>query len=318
MKKIFKYFRALYEILKCIFACFLMFCFATGLDRYFSTKIYYRVFPTAPVVVVPDYGKASYESVKSFCLSNRVQAYLDKNSRAIKGISSDNISFSTCLIPKSGSTTLMATMLASSGFINLDDIRNISCGILSKGDKRYNPDCNQKSCLQPLEDDFKIDFSFLLIRHPLKRLYSAWSDKIARKNTKPKFRRIQRFISPKTGIVSFQLFLEWLLIGQNHMSDIHWKPVSKMCPVCEISWDAIYDTKEIQFALAGILAEINPSGSVSYQKLQPMLEMLNNHTTSSTASFDEEMKNLRTNHKTTLEKIIKLYKTEIELFGYNT
>jgi len=66
-----------------------------------------------------------------------------------------------------------------------------------------------------------------------------------------------------------------------------------MCPVCEISWDAIYDTKELQFALAGILAEINPSGSDSYEKLQPVLEILNNHTTSSTASFDEEMNNLR-------------------------
>ena len=77
------------------------------------------------------------------------------------------------------------------------------------------------------------------------------------------------------------------------MSDIHWKPISEMCPVCEISWDAIYDTKELRFALPGILAEINPSGSVSYEKLQPVLEIMNNHTTKSKTSFEEEINHLR-------------------------
>ena len=77
------------------------------------------------------------------------------------------------------------------------------------------------------------------------------------------------------------------------MSDIHWKPVSKMCPVCEISWDAIFDTKELNFALAGILTEIDPAGKTTFEKLEPIFKKLNNHTTNSAGNFEDEMKNLR-------------------------
>ena len=85
--------------------------------------------------------------------------------KTTKGVSTENVSFATCLLPKSGSTTLMAAMLASSGFIDVDDHAKLSCKILSQGDRRFNPDCTSKSCLKPFMADSKADFRFLLIRH---------------------------------------------------------------------------------------------------------------------------------------------------------
>ena len=59
----------------------------------------------------------------------------------------------------------MATMLVSTGFINLNEINNISCETLIRGDRRFNPDCIQKNCLQPIENDFQTDFNFLIVRN---------------------------------------------------------------------------------------------------------------------------------------------------------
>ena len=112
------------------------------------------------------------------------------------------------------------------------------------------------------------------------------------KSTKTQFNRIRFKITP-SGIVSFDDFLKWLLIDRNHESDIHWKPVSKMCEICEHDWDVVYDTKNIQTAIDDILARLNPAGNITKRMLQPVFKKLNNHTTHSTSTFHEELKHLR-------------------------
>lgn len=113
--------------------------------------------------------------------------------------------------------------------------------------------------LSQLKQAFNDSISFLITRHPLERLLSAYRDKLQfafphthhrklgneiiqkyRKDKKDKFSK-QRW-------PTFGEFVSYLLdsVKQGHTLDMHWTPITEFCTPCMFNFDIIAHTETLQ------------------------------------------------------------------------
>ena len=132
----------------------------------------------------------------------------------------------------------------------------------------------------------------LHVRNPLRRIYSAWSDKFFDydKNEvfyEKFFRRYQnmvdesiksyesaeslkfRTVGHKKFIVSFQAFLRWIVSGKGlkQYKNAHWSPMYEYCDVCAVKYDVISKLESIELDIELVLDKLNATGSFSFPRI---------------------------------------------------
>ncbi|XP_022907704.2 carbohydrate sulfotransferase 11 [Onthophagus taurus] len=137
----------------------------------------------------------------------------------------------------------------------------------------YSPGFLQKTKMVPLHlarqkyprvplDDLKKSFndslSFLIVRHPLERLMSAYKDKLQHAlphsyhqqlgNQIIKKYRSKTFRKSDTRWPSFEEFILYLFdcIKDGETLDMHWTPITEFCTPCMFDFDVIAHTETLQ------------------------------------------------------------------------
>ena len=114
--------------------------------------------------------------------------------------------------------------------------------------------------------------TFLISRHPLTRLVSAYRDKLEpgkRKNDG--FMRYGKIISTKVRgsweagdpDPSFSEFIKYLIKTPIESYDEHWMPVSLRCRVCQLSYDYILHYEDLLSDWALLLKDLNIKEDIS-------------------------------------------------------
>lgn len=119
----------------------------------------------------------------------------------------------------------------------------------------------------------------ILVRHPLTRLYSSWSNRFYKTHAKyypEKIKFIKEHfeienINPPEGMaVTFLGFLKFVtsdeMWGHTRLQNGHWMPISTLCDVCNIKYDYIINQEDAtrqtqQFLIENDLEEFGPLGS---------------------------------------------------------
>ncbi|XP_037079392.1 carbohydrate sulfotransferase 13-like [Pollicipes pollicipes] len=138
-----------------------------------------------------------------------------------------------CLVPKVASTSLLSTILRVTGV-----------GVPVFGDNTTSLHA----------------MTLLLVRHPLRRLVSAYRDKVERASPRPSLRvqragilrryeqlrfggggggRYRRDVVRRRGVPSFAEFLTAVLLGAQPLRDPHWEPVWRRCAPCHVGYQII-------------------------------------------------------------------------------
>ena len=213
------------------------------------------------------------------------------------GVSTGNVPFFNCKVPKAGSTSLMTLLLLATGW---GDTNVITPPMYLTGQKEMQSIATLPNQTEGLALDSPF-VSLMFVREPMDRLVSAWKDKIHRPSkdrnlwfnhytssmllflgrnfgTKTITLNNMDIITGKGNIdentcpsnareawdqgcrVSFKDFIRWIAAG-NEATDAHWAPVSECCAVCQAGYDFIghveHYNEDIQ--VVAKLLKIDPS-----------------------------------------------------------
>jgi chondroitin 4-sulfotransferase 11 len=175
---------------------------------------------------------------------------------------SEEHKYVACLPQKSGCTT-WKTILANNTeplpLPNDDKAEHLhGNGMVRYGIKRLN-NYNEEEKHKILSQYYK----FMVIRHPLDRLLSSYSDKIVLGN----------FPHTRVGVLKLEheryntshgdlsAFLEYIL--QEGNDDTHWHPASYLCDVCNVQYDRIVKLESQEQDLLDIIPHLGPYNRLS-------------------------------------------------------
>ncbi|XP_018322881.1 carbohydrate sulfotransferase 11 isoform X1 [Agrilus planipennis] len=159
-----------------------------------------------------------------------------------------------CNVFKAASTSWMYNFNILAGYNQkiLDDVKQVP---LSLARKRY-----PRPSAKELEEAIKNSLSFIIVRHPLERLLSAYRDKIQHSmprtyHQKLGFQIVARYRSKadKTKLrkqrwPSFSEFVRYLLdtVKNKEPFDMHWAPITQFCTPCMFNFKFIAHTETLE------------------------------------------------------------------------
>ncbi|KAI0232138.1 Carbohydrate sulfotransferase 12 [Lamellibrachia satsuma] len=218
-----------------------------------------------------------------------------------------------CDAPKTGSSFFKDLWLNyTRNVYGGPDVHTI--GFLKKHGLRYLSTYSQSE----IQTRLKTYYKFMVARHPLVRLLSAYHEKLELPN-KIYQRFVGRHIEQRYGItanqskganVTFEQFVHYLVdtnpVSYNH----HWKPVTFLCHPCEIQYDYIVklDTSYVDYIY--ILSQV--------KNITDSKRGLINSVTSYKAltGFDRVKKYYTRVPATHMDFIERTYHLDLDLFGY--
>ena len=228
-----------------------------------------------------------------------------------------------CKIPKSGLTTTLNLLAEAASPIGqrpenaVDSIHHAgymsSVGI--KGWNSFNASAK--------EHILQTYTKFMVVRHPLKRLVSAYWDKMSPNVSNRHYRGLGRQVfakhSPnatasevKAGMAQFQDFVSEIMEGMGQ--DKHWRAYSRMCAPCYVHWDYIVKLESYAYDIKPILQVLSEGDSRMEEHLMSLVIPQNAHSPSSTTSTEiREMFNLTTVQHQAMEQ---RYASDMQRFGY--
>ena len=168
---------------------------------------------------------------------------------------------------------------------------------------------------------------FLIVRHPIRRLVSAYWDKMGLHVTNPDYIKLRqnviRAMRPhatadeiQTGVPTFQEFItQRLTPSWNYAEDKHWAPYSKKCGPCRISYDYIIKLETIEHDIKPIVSILSEGNKSMGEHLMSMIIPQNSHSRSHDPGDQviPEMFNLSLSQRAKLEQI---YNIDLQLFDY--
>ena len=169
----------------------------------------------------------------------------------------------------------------------------------------------------------------MIVRHPLKRLVSAYWDKMGLHVTNPDYQHIRksvvRAMRPKaaakevnTSGPTFQEFITQLLSAKwKWKRDKHWRPYSSLCLPCCVQYDYIIRLETINHDIKPILNILSAGNKTTEDHLTSMLTKINSHSKShidNSSQVIPEMLNLSLSQRNELEHI---YKLDLQSYNYH-
>ena len=144
-------------------------------------------------------------------------------------------------------------------------------------------------------------FSFLITRHPFERILSAFRFKDW--TSTPSIKRYMK--EKQTKILTFKLFIEYLVQTPVRSLNIHWMPIYLTCKPCLVDYKFIGNTDTMKEDSEIILKKIGVKGSLPLSHVQPSgnskIKIQEFY-----SDFDKDL----------LDKLYKVYEMDFLLFGY--
>ena len=176
---------------------------------------------------------------------------------------------------------------------------------------------------------------FLVMRHPLSRLLSAYTDKIGSPN-EHSFERIRRYIFKTmrpnasaeeiaNGIPTFKEFVSMILTKDwKDSGDTHWGPFDKICQPCSIHYDHILKLESMENDMMPVL-DLLASKNKPSEYLASLVAHRSNVSPKANSSGNperprrkgryviEEMKTLTLDQR---REVVKRFEADMKLYGY--
>ena len=184
-----------------------------------------------------------------------------------------------------------------------------SYGYLDKHGFKYLHRYNQSEADQRLKDYYK----YVIVRHPLARLSSAYRDKFTMKD-EPHYGnavagKIKSRVRPQgedvPKMLKFEELIKHMTLTDPLTHDRHWIPQYFVCNPCLINFDYVAKVETLQEDRPLITTKLN----INSNTLQP----LNTHSNASRQSYHEYYKNVS---YTDLTRLLSIYMYDFKLFNY--
>lgn len=292
---------------------------------------------------VDQYNRRCAKSRRSLISVSFITGYISRY-----GVSTGDVHFWTCFLPKAASSSLSVTVLLATGYLPLSHKNFVTEQEWNGG--RNNCPKNNTTCLKQFNlmpqkyrymganltnrsDKF---ISFIVGREPMSRLVSAWKDKIYRSEQRTFYYRklkaayrISGENSPKCSSyasseeawnqgcrLEFKDFVTWISRG-NQFTDEHWSPASTVCSMCNSNFTFIGHSEHFGED-AQVLADML---NIPRSSLPDSYSLVNKHAASSNVNSKEQTpKTLEEMFddvsKETLRGLLKIYKPDYEMLGY--
>ena len=161
---------------------------------------------------------------------------------------------------------------------------------------------------------------FVVVRHPLDRLLSAYYDKIASPN--PKFRKTSRIIAETYGstnvhypnrFASFEQFCQ-MITAENRLSrNIHWDSYFGRCNFCHIRYDYIIKLETMLVDLPYFLSQVYNNSDISlYQSVN-----VNSRREETGMTYEKILHEYQNISAALVEKLLNKFKFELTALGYD-
>ncbi len=162
-------------------------------------------------------------------------------------------------------------------------------------------------------------YKFMVVRHPLDRLYSAYKNKMDYQNPQNNtvspvlFAGLRRHFNISTTRFDFSDFVHVIAIDyeQNWISNAHWQLYHKRCQPCTIQYDAILKTETIQQDSRLVLSRYGYNDVISL----PILNAENEGNDGSMRDAFPEAYNYVAAED--MKLILDKYSPDMDLFGYD-
>lgn len=158
---------------------------------------------------------------------------------------------------------------------------------------------------------------FVVVRHPLKRLLSAYYDKVLGNNYVNKEKIISNFKKSnykKSGLHSYPLLPEFVSYVVNMRNDRHWIPQEDRCNICNIDYQYILKLETMNEDLPMILDEVYKQGDFQYSRRNSKYSQKSETATKITKSRLDEYTWL---DQQLYHDVVKKFTPGIEILGYS-
>ncbi|XP_077978808.1 carbohydrate sulfotransferase 9-like [Glandiceps talaboti] len=163
---------------------------------------------------------------------------------------------------------------------------------------------------------------FMIVRHPLERLISAYRDKFEFGREHGEWYYLKDIASnilywnkpeslntQKIHNVTFRDLVKFIITHPNNVLDMHWERYHKLCRPCEIKYDIIGKYETLERDSNHILEKVHADDVIKF----PPSKINNHATNSSMANLEKYLSTLTAKE---LEELYNIYKDDFELFGY--
>ena len=191
----------------------------------------------------------------------------------------------------------------------------------------------------------------LHVRHPFRRLYSAWSDKfynydhsvktgrnawgryfkifwIMAKTKISKFEDKQgvKFLKNKNKyhVCSFRAFLNWISEGKGLHYNEHWEPYHKVCEICGVRYDMITKLESFEEDVDSVLERLEATGFFGVERYNQRNADKKSTLVDENNNFDFDSSLVRDFLESNIDEEIilslyteKNYKYDFDLLGYD-
>ena len=172
----------------------------------------------------------------------------------------------------------------------------------------------------------KTYFKFLVVRHPMERLVSAFRAKFRRQaGVQPAFERYASEIRKQGNNfkLSFSKFVEYISSAHRHhykakknesgvrYLEPHWAQYSTLCHPCHIDYDYIVKFETMKKDAAYVLSKLGPH----HKCLEDKYPELFNYNQSTSSVFDQYFSTLTAAQ---IERLKDIYNVDFKLFGYSS
>lgn len=214
-----------------------------------------------------------------------------------------------CSIPKVASTTFNTLLVSSVTNISVDTIMKMKNWTHFVHWEQANNGIRRLNTYKPAEVKYRLEnyFKFMVVRHPLDRLVSAWRDKFDRHITGGSFKhpnaeQLKRFRKYITHITT-----------EDRALNAHWRAMYRICGPCKIAYDSILKLESLDSDIQFILSKLpgpdgKPMAVPALNKLSPLLAV------EKLRSVSEYYRNI---DQSAMKIINTKYALDLATFGYD-
>lgn len=174
-----------------------------------------------------------------------------------------------------------------------------------------------------IQERLQTYFKFMVVRHPLKRIASAYEDKFFKQGSSPVTfqlynKKIQRKVIGsvpkkfrKSRVVTFEQFAKYLTMTDPSEYDSHWARYHDLCSPCDIHYDYIAKLETLDTDAPVIISHLKKSTAHASGLQVPSYNA--NHNETKDKPYKEYYKDI---NQTTLLKLQDIYSFDFKLFDY--
>ncbi|ELU07795.1 hypothetical protein CAPTEDRAFT_221358 [Capitella teleta] len=218
-----------------------------------------------------------------------------------------------CEVPKAGASTLKKLLIQAAPLFlpNSSVPRNIHRSL-----EKFNI-THPKQSIDALQPILRKYFKFVVVRHPITRLLSAYKDKfydttflpkISRhivKNYRQKHKNAERDSSLHPQRPTWVEFADFVGTEYSNVSERHWKTVMELCSPCLIGYDAILKLETLERDVPVVIKHISQHKMV-----------ISHENESRGVEGKDSQSYLRELSQSVIEKLQNVYRHDLDLFGY--